>query len=54
MSKTVTVTQNDLVWHDDRCGMYLSTQGYVLLGYASGEARYMPVRQAKNFMNLHK
>ena len=50
MSKSITVTKDMLVWHDDRCGMYNTPQGYVLIEYATGKIRSMSVRQAKSFL----
>ena len=49
---TVTVTRDMLIWHDDRCGMYKTPQGYVLVEYTTGDARWMGARQAKYFMSL--
>jgi len=50
MANTVTVTKDMLVWHDARCGMYKTPKGYCLVEYATGDARWMPVRQAKDFL----
>ena len=50
----ITVTKAMLEWHDDTCGLYKTPKGYVLIEYASGDARWMPVRQAKQFMLTNK
>ena len=48
--KTVTVTPEMRIWYDNRCGLYKTPKGHVLIEYATGDARWMPVRQAKHFL----
>ena len=50
--KSVIVTKDMLIWHDDRSGMYKTPHGYVLVEYATGDAQWMPDRQAKSFLKL--
>ena len=50
--KTVTITKDMLVWHDQRSGLYKSPQGYVLVEYKTGDARYMSQQQAKNWLEM--
>lgn len=52
--KTVRATKEDLVWHDDRCGMYKTKEGYALLEYTTGDVMWMSARQAKSFIKLAK
>ena len=50
---SVTITKDMQVWHDERCGMYKHPkQGYVLVEFSTGDGRWMPVRQAKNFLKI--
>ena len=50
--KTVTCTPQQLEYRDNRCGLYHTPKGYVLVEYATGDARWMSVRQAKYFLKL--
>lgn len=48
----ITITPDQLRYRDDRCGLYLTPKGYVLIEYATGDARWMTVRGARNFMKI--
>lgn len=50
--KTVTITKDMLIWHDDRSGLYKSPKGYVLVEYATGDARWMNKRWANDFLKV--
>lgn len=50
----VTVTKEMLEWQDDTCGLYKTPEGYVLVEYSSGDARWMNHSQAKDFMRFNR
>ena len=50
---TEKVTKEMLVCGDEQCGLYKHPkEGYVLIEYSTGDARFMPARQAKNWIKI--
>ena len=48
----IAITPDQLKYRDDRCGLYLTPEGYVLIEYATGDARWMTAQQARHFMKI--
>ena len=50
---SVTITNDMMVWNDSTKGLYKHPkEGYVLIDHSTGDGRWMPTRQAKNWLKI--